>query len=245
MGMLLKTQNLTKRFGGLTAVDNVDIDVKEGEILGIIGPNGAGKTTFFALVGGFLEPTEGQVWFDGNEITGLKPHTICKAGLSRTFQVVQPFPQITVLENVLVGAYNRTNKESEAIEIAEEVLEFLGLHHRAHELAKSLTYADRKRLEVARALATKPKLLMLDEVMAGLRPNETEEQIEIVRKLRDRGVTLIVVEHVMRVIMALSDRIAVIHHGAKIAEGTPQEIVRTPSVIEAYLGEGASDVKIG
>ena len=245
MKMLLKTQNLTKKFGGLTAVDSVDIEVSEGEILGVIGPNGAGKTTFFSLVGGFIEPTEGQVWFDGNEITGQKPHAICKAGLSRTFQVVQPFPQITVLENVLVGAYNRTNKESEAIEIAEEVLEFLGLHHRAYELAKSLTYADRKRLEVARALATKPKLLMLDEVMAGLRPNETEEQIEIVRKLKKRGLTLIVVEHVMRVIMALSDRIAVIHHGAKIAEGSPQEIVRMPTVIEAYLGEGASDVEVG
>jgi len=244
MAMLLKTQNLTKRFGGLTAVDNIDLEVREGEILGIIGPNGAGKTTFFALISGFIKPSIGQVWFDGKEITGLEPHTLCKAGLSRTFQVVQPFPQITVLENVLIGAYNRTNNTDKAMEIAEEVLDFLGLDHKANELARGLTYADRKRLEVARALATNPKLLLLDEVMAGLRPKETEEQIEIVRKLRKRGITLIVVEHVMRVIMSLSDRIAVLHHGAKIAEGSPQEIVRTPIVIEAYLGEGASNVGV-
>ena len=241
---LLKTQNLTKNFGGLTAVDSVDLEVREGEILGVIGPNGAGKTTFFALVGGFIKPSAGQVWFEGKNITGLEPHTVCKAGLSRTFQMVQPFPQITVLENVLVGAYNRTNSADEATKIAEEALEFLGLHHKAEELARGLTIADRKRLEVARALATNPKLLLLDEVMAGLRPKETEEQIEIVRKLQKRGVTLIIVEHVMRVIMSLSDRIAVLHHGAKIAEGSPREIVRMPEVVEAYLGEGASNVGV-
>lgn len=240
---LLKTQNLTRRFGGLVAVDSVNLEVKEGEILGVIGPNGAGKTTLFSLVGGFIQPTTGQVWFDGKEITGLQPHVICQAGLARTFQVVQPFPQITVLENVMVGAYNRTNETNKATEAAEEILDFLGLGHKANDLASGLTIADRKRLEVARALATKPKLLLLDEVMSGLRPKETEQQIEIIRKLQKRGITLIIVEHVMKVIMSLSDRVVVIHHGAKIGEGIPQEVVRMPVVIEAYLGGGANNAE--
>ena len=236
---LLKTSGLTKQFGGLVAVNDVDLEVKEGEILGVIGPNGAGKTTFFSLVGGFLKPTSGTVWFDGQDITGWHPHQICKAGLARTYQVAQPFPQLTIIENVMVGAYCHTDSNDEAREIAQEVVDFMGFTRQANNLAAGLSVPDRKKLEVAKAMATKPKMILLDEVMAGLRPNETQAQIEVIQKVADSGITLIVVEHVMKVIMSLSHRVVVLNQGAKIGDGEPRDIINMPCVIEAYLGGGA------
>lgn len=238
---ILKTEQLTKQFGGLIAVNNIDLEVKSGEILGVIGPNGAGKTTLFSLVGGFIKPTSGRVWFDGTEITGQLPHKICQAGLARTFQMPKPFPQLTVLQNIIVGAHNRYDDTDKAEDVAQEVAEFVGFEDKIKELAGNLTTPDRKRLEIARALATEPKLILLDEVMAGLRPRETEAQIELTRRIcKERAVTIILIEHVMKVIMELSDRIVVINHGIKIGEGEPQEIVNMPAVIEAYLGTGGT-----
>jgi len=236
---ILKTAKLTKKFGGLTAVNNVDLEVKKGETLGIIGPNGAGKTTLFSLVGGFIKPTSGQVWFDGEEVTGQLPHKICQAGLARTFQVPKPFPQLTVLENIIVGAHNRNTDLDRAREVALEVSDFVGFGSQNNEFAANLTTPDCKRLEIARALATEPKLILLDEVMAGLRPLEQEKQIELARRINEeRGITIILIEHVMKVIMELSSRIVVINYGVKIGEGQPEEVVNMPEVIEAYLGTG-------
>ena len=238
---LLTVQNLTKKFGGLTAVHDFSLSVGEGEILGMIGPNGAGKTTAFNLISGYYSPNEGHVTFEGREITGNRPDVICKLGLARTFQIVKPFAQLSVLDNVMVGAYNRTNNNKEARQRSMDILDFLGMNDLTHQLAGSLSVAGRKRLEIARVLATEPKMILFDEAMAGLRSRETDEIIELVRQISKQGVALLLVEHVMKVIMSLSDRIVVIHHGEKIAEGEPGEIVNNKAVIDAYLGEVATD----
>ena len=238
---LLTVQNLTKKFGGLTAVHDFSLSVGEGEILGMIGPNGAGKTTAFNMISGYYSPNEGHVTFEGREITGNRPDVICKLGLARTFQIVKPFAQLSVLDNVMVGAYNRTNNNKEASRRSLDILDFLGMNDITHQLAGSLSVAGRKRLEIARVLATEPKMILFDEAMAGLRSRETDEIIELVRQISKQGVALLLVEHVMKVIMSLSDRIVVIHHGEKIAEGEPGEIVNNKAVIDAYLGEVATD----
>lgn len=239
---LLEVKNITKRFGGLVAVHDLSFTVDKGEILGMIGPNGAGKTTAFNMISGYYKPNEGQVIFDDNDITGIRPHKACKLGLTRTFQVVKPFPQLSVLDNVVVGAYNRTDDKLIAREKSQEILEFLGMADMTKQLAGSLSVAGRKRLEIAKVLATEPKMLLLDEAMAGLRPRETDEIIELVRQISQRGIALLLVEHVMKVIMSLADRIVVIHHGEKIAEGEPQQVVQDQTVIDAYLGEEAAYV---
>jgi len=234
---LLEVHNLTKAFGGLYAVRGVSFSVNRGEVLSIIGPNGAGKTTVFNLISGFYSPTEGEIRFKGEVINRLKPHQRALRGLGRTFQIVKPFPGLSILENVMVGAFARTNSVDEARKEAMRILEFVGLEGRAHLLASTLTLAGRKRLEVARALATKPDLILLDEVSAGLNPTEVEEMIRLLRQLADMGIGSVAgVEHVMQVVMTISDRVVVLNHGELIAAGTPHEVVNNPAVIEAYLG---------
>lgn len=234
---LLEVNNLTKSFGGLVAVNNVDFSIAEGEILGMIGPNGAGKTTVFNLITGFYPKDKGTVHFQGEDITSLRPDQICKNGITRTFQIVKPFSHITVLQNVLVGALNRIRDVNKAKELAMEALEFIGLDKKKDQMATSLSPPERKRLELARALATRPKLVLLDEVMAALRTKEIEEIIRLIRDTNKRGITIFLIEHVMKVIMSLSDRIIVLNHGEKIATGTPLEISKDQSVIKAYLGK--------
>ena len=234
---ILEAKGVTKIFGGLVAVEEVDFRVEKGEIVGLIGPNGAGKTTFFNMISGFYRPNAGDVLFNGTSIIGMKPSRICKLGMTRTFQIVKPFPELTVLENVMMGAFNHHAKSGASRAKAMEVIELLGLADRATELAGNLPVAGRKRVEIAKALATEPELMLLDEVMAGLTPAEMHQMIDTVRRIRDAGVTMIIVEHVMPVIMSLCDRIYVLHHGKKIAEGTPEEIVSDKNVTEAYLGE--------
>jgi branched-chain amino acid transport system ATP-binding protein len=234
---ILELQKVRKYFGGIKAVESFSLDVGEGDIVGLIGPNGAGKSTLFNCVAGVFPPTAGEILFLGEKISGQKPWDLCHRGLARTFQIVKPFASRSVLYNVMVGAFATTDKRSEAETRAREVLQHLHMDDKKDQRAGNLTIADRKRLEIARALATRPKLLLLDEVMAGLRPTEVDEMVAIIKRLREGGMTIFVIEHIMRAIMALSDRIAVLHFGTKIAEGTPQEIARDERVIKAYLGE--------
>jgi len=234
---LLEAKGITKRFGGLVAVNNLNLQLDKGQILGLIGPNGAGKTTAFNMISGFYRADQGQVIFDGKDITDLRADQICKLGLTRTFQVVKPFPQLSVVENVMVGAYNRTNNKEAAYQKAKKIMDFLEMNNIADKTAGSLSVAYRKRLEVAKALATDPEIILLDEAMAGLRPKETDEMIELMRQISKQGIGLLLVEHVMKVIMSLAEQIVVIHHGEKLAEGTPQQIANNASVIDAYLGE--------
>ena len=233
----LEVRGLAKRFGGLQAVNRFDLTVAPGEIVGLIGPNGAGKTTVFHLIAGFHPPSGGAIEFEGASLVGLKPHAICRRGLARTFQLVQPFAGLTTLENVMVGAFNRARDVAAARRQAAEIVDFVGLGPRRDVAARNLTLADRKRLEVARGLATGPRLLLLDEVMAGLNPTEIEAIIGLIRRIHERGVSLLIIEHVMRAIMALSHRLVVLHHGEKIAEGPPAAVARDARVVEAYLGE--------
>ncbi len=234
---LLELRNISMDFGGLRAIDSLSLSIDEGQILGLIGPNGAGKSTAFNCVAGVYRPTSGEIWFDGANITGAKPWDLCRAGLARTFQIVKPFASKTVLYNVMVGAFARTDKTDEAEAIALDILKSLHLDHKKDFKSGALTIADRKRLEIARAMATKPKLLLLDEVMAGLRPTEVDEMIDVFRTVRDSGVTIFVIEHIMRAIMALSDELVVIQFGRKISEGKPEAVAKDENVIKAYLGD--------
>jgi branched-chain amino acid transport system ATP-binding protein len=234
---ILEIKNLVKDFGGLRAVDALSLFIKEGEILGMIGPNGAGKSTAFNCIAGVYAPTKGDIFFAGKKINGVKPWNLCKNGLARTFQIVKPFRSKSVLYNVMVGSFTTTDKAAAAEEKALNVLKSLAFENKKDERAGNLTIAELKRLEIARALATEPKLLLFDEVMAGLRPAEVDEMVQIIKSLRDQGITIFVIEHIMRAIMALSDRIVVIHFGKKIAEGSPQEIASNENVIKAYLGD--------
>jgi len=234
---MLEVKNLTKFFGGLGAVRELSFRVEKGQIFGLIGPNGAGKTTVFNLINGFYPPTSGEILFKGKPITGLKPNAICKKGIARTFQVVKPLSRMTVLENVMASAFCRVNSIKKAQEEALKTLDFCGLTHRKDYLARSLTIGDRKRLEITRAMATHPEVILLDETAAGLNPTELEDAIALIRKIREQGVTILIVEHIMKVIMSISDRIHAINYGQTIAEGTPQEVASNKAVIEAYLGE--------
>ena len=236
MADALVIRGLSKRFGGLRAVQDVSFTVKENETVALIGPNGAGKTTSVNLITGFQRPDAGSVMAYGREIVGLKPHDVCAHGLARTFQVAKPFGAMTVLNNVMTGAFLRDKNTAAARQKAREAIEFVGLSAKEQTAAKDLTTIDQRRLEMARALATEPRLLLLDEVMAGLNPAEIDQAVALVGKLSQRGLTIVIVEHVMRAIMAVARHIVVLDHGQKIAEGTPKEIVENPEVIRAYLG---------
>ena len=237
---ILEGEGVTKHFGGLAAVSSVDFNVDQGEVVGLIGPNGAGKTTLFNLISGALVPNEGAIRFNGQNITGATPHKICKMGVARTFQSVRVFPNMPAFENVLLGSLfgcSTGMSSAAAAREATDLLEFVGLSAVRGTPAKDLTLGNQKRVEVARALATKPELLLLDELMAGLNATEVAEAMELVTRIREEGTTIFMIEHVMKAIMSVCDRIMVLHHGEKIAEGTPEEIAASKTVIEVYLGE--------
>lgn len=235
---ILEVKKLTKRFGGLVAVNNVDIVMEKGKILGLIGPNGAGKTTLFNCIASTYPVTSGKVYYEGRDITNLPTYKVCRLGIARTFQVVQTFKKMTVIDNVMVGSFTQEVKPSKAREKAEAVLEITGLINKKDFLGNELTIADLKRLEISRALSTDPKILLLDEAMAGLNPVEVSEAVELVRKLNQNGMTLLITEHVMEALMPLADHVVVLDAGAKIAEGTPEEVINNEQVIKAYLGDG-------
>jgi branched-chain amino acid transport system ATP-binding protein len=240
MAALLEVQKISKSFSGLRAVQNVSFAVPEGEIVGLIGPNGAGKTTCFNLIAGVYRPDAGSVRLAGEDIGGWRPDQVCRAGLARTFQLVKPFADLTVTENVIVGALNNCRTVAEAREKSASVIEKLGLGRKRDQVAKALTLPERKLLEVARALATGPRILLLDEVMAGLRPTEMNTMVALFRELNaSTGLTILLIEHVMRAVMALSRTVVVLHHGQIIASGTPDEVTHNPAVLESYLGEEA------
>jgi len=245
MGDALVVSNLCKRFGGLRAVQEISFSVRENETLALIGPNGAGKTTAFNLIMGFHRPDSGSVSAFGREMTGLPPHEVCAHGLARTFQVAKPFGGMTVLDNVATGAFLRHRSRDAARAAAREAIEFVGLSAREGTAARDLTTIDQRRLEMARAIATQPRLLLLDEVMAGLNPAEVDQAVALIGKLSSRGLTIVIVEHLMRAIMAMARHIVVLDHGQKIAEGNPQEIVKNPEVIRAYLGSGYAQPAAG
>jgi len=237
MSALLDVNGVSKNFKGLRAVQDVSFSVTQGEIFAVIGPNGAGKTTLFNLIAGVFKPDQGAIAFTGARIDGHSPDEICRRGIGRTFQLVRPFPTLTVRDNVMVGSLLRRHERAAALVQTEEVLRRLDLYDKRDVLASALTLPDRKRLEVARALATEPKLLLLDEVMAGLRPTETDRMVEILKKLNtESGLTILLIEHVMRAVMSVATRVLVLHHGAAIAEGTPEQVVREPAVVHSYLG---------
>ena len=234
---LLALERLRKSFGGLVAVQDFDMRVEEGQIVGLIGPNGAGKTTLFNLIACFYAPDSGRILFQEKSLIGMKPYQVCAWGIARTFQVTKPFVNNTVLENVMVGAFSRTRSAKEARGKALEILEMVEFSDRRDVLGQELTTADHKRLELARALATMPKVLLLDEVMAGLNPIEKVHLVDLLRKIRSQGITLVVVEHDMKAVMSLCERIVLMHRGQKLIEGTPQEVANDPQAIAAYLGE--------
>jgi branched-chain amino acid transport system ATP-binding protein len=235
--VLLETKSLNMHFGGLIVTNDLSFTANKGEITSVIGPNGAGKTTLFNLISGYYTPSRGEILYQDKNIVGKRPFQVCKMGIGRTFQIVKPFGSRTVLYNVMVGAFNRTSSTHVAKEIADEAIEELGLAKKRDTVAKNLTIADRKRLELAKALVTGPKLLLLDEILAGLTPNEVEEAIGLIRNIVKKDITILMIEHVMQAVMALSDKIVVINYGKKIAEGTPAEVSKNEEVLSAYLGD--------
>jgi len=233
---LLELKNVTKKFGGLIAADSVNFSVNEGEIVGLIGPNGAGKTTLFNCIAGYYNPDAGEIWFEGNRIDGKRPCEICRKRLARTFQIVKILTKLTVLENVMIGAFLNNKNVKVTRKKAKEIVDFCGLSSISNEKGGNLTIGNKKRVEVARALATHPRMILFDEVMAGLNPKEGQEAVQLVNKIRDLGITILMVEHVMEIIMPISDRIIVLNLGKKIMEGTADEVSKKQEVIDAYLG---------